>query len=169
MKITALIPARLNSSRFNGKLMMDLCGKPVITRTYNAVLSSNLFSSVIVVTQDNEIYEEITSNNGNSILIEKDYSSGTDRIADACVKLEADIIINIQGDEPFINQSSLEKLVNIFKNDSKNEINYASLMKLMNNEKDINNPNNVKVAVDNNSFAVNFSRKPISSTTTLSE
>ena len=169
MKITALIPARLNSSRFNGKLMMDLCGKPVITRTYNAVLSSNLFSSVIVVTQDNEIYEEITSNNGNSILIEKDYNSGTDRIADACVKLEADIIVNIQGDEPFINQSSLEKLVNIFKNDSKNEINYASLMKLMNNEKDINNPNNVKVAVDNNSFAVNFSRKPISSTTTLSE
>ena len=169
MKITALIPARLNSSRFNGKLMMDLCGKPVITRTYNAVLSSNLFSSVIVVTQDNEIYEEITSNNGNSILIEKDYNSGTDRIADACVKLEADIIVNIQGDEPFINQSSLEKLVNIFKNDSRNEINYASLMKLMNNEKDINNPNNVKVAVDNNSFAVNFSRKPISSTKTLSE
>tara|TARA_B100000953_G_scaffold116372_1_gene95811 strand:+ start:95 stop:826 length:732 start_codon:yes stop_codon:yes gene_type:complete len=169
MKITALIPARLNSSRFNGKLMMDLCGKPVITRTYNAVLSSNLFSSVIVVTQDNEIHKEITSNNGNSILIEKDYNSGTDRIADACVKLEADIIVNIQGDEPFINQSSLEKLVNIFKNDSRNEINYASLMKLMNNEKDINNPNNVKVAVDNNSFAVNFSRKPISSTTTLSE
>ena len=169
MKITALIPARLNSSRFNGKLMMDLCGKPVITRTYNAVLSSNLFSSVIVVTQDNEIYEEITSNNGNSILIEKDYNSGTDRIADACVKLEADIIVNIQGDEPFINQSSLEKLVNIFKNDSKNEINYASLMKLMNNEKDINNPNNVKVAVDNNGFAVNFSRKPISSITALSE
>ena len=169
MKITALIPARLNSSRFNGKLMMDLCGKPIITRTYDAVLSSNLFSSVIVVTQDNEIYEEITSNNGNSILIEKDYNSGTDRIADACAKLETDIIVNIQGDEPFINQSSLEKLVNIFKNDSKNEINYASLMKLMNNEKDINNPNNVKVAVDNNSFAVNFSRKPISSTTTLSE
>jgi len=169
MKITALIPARLNSSRFNGKLMMDLCGKPVITRTYNAVLSSNLFSSVIVVTQDNEIYEEITSNNGNSILIEKDYNSGTDRIADACAKLETDIIVNIQGDEPFIDQSSLEKLVNIFKNDSRNEINYASLMKLMNNEKDINNPNNVKVAVDNNDFAINFSRKPISSITALSE
>ena len=169
MKITALIPARLNSSRFNGKLMMDLCGKPVITRTYDAVLSSNLFSSVIVVTQDNEIHEEITSNNGNSILIEKDYNSGTDRIADACAKLETDIIVNIQGDEPFINQSSLEKLVNIFKNDSKNEINYASLMKLMNNEKDINNPNNVKVAVDNNNFAINFSRKPISSITTLSQ
>ena len=169
MKITALIPARLNSSRFNGKLMMDLCGKPVITRTYEAVLSSGLFSSVIVVTQDNEIYEEITSNSGNSILIEKDYNSGTDRIADACGKLDMDVIINIQGDEPFIDQSSLEKLVNIFKNDDRNEIKYASLMRLMNNEKDINNPNNVKVAVDNNGFAMNFSRKPISSITTLRE
>jgi len=169
MKITALIPARLNSSRFNRKLMMDLCGKPLITRTHDAVLSSNLFSSVIVVTQDNEIYEEITSNNGNSILIKKDYNSGTDRIADACSRLETDVIVNIQGDEPFIDESSLEKLVDIFKNDSRNDINYASLMKLMNNQRDINNPNNVKVAVDNNGFAINFSRKPISSKTALSE
>ena len=169
MKITALIPARLNSSRFNGKLMMDLCGKPVITRTYDAALATNLFSSVIVVTEDYEIHDEIISNNGNSILIEKEYNSGTDRIADACCKIETDIVINIQGDEPFIDKQSLDKLVNIFKNDSRNEINYASLMKLMNNEQDINNPNNVKVSVDDSSFAINFSRKPISSITTLSE
>jgi len=169
MKITALIPARLNSSRFNRKLMMDLCGKTVISRTYDAVLASNLFSSVIVVTQDREIYKEIISNNGDSILIEKDYNSGTDRIADACTKIETDIIINVQGDEPFINLSSLEKLVNIFKNDPRNEISYASLMKLMKNKKDINNSNNVKVSVDNNGYAINFSRKPISSITTLNE
>ena len=169
MKITALIPARLNSSRFNGKLMMDLCGKPVITRTYDAALATNLFSSVIVVTEDYEIHDEIISNNGNSILIEKEYNSGTDRIADACCKIETDIVINIQGDEPFIDNQSLDKLVNIFKNDSRNEINYASLMKSLNNEQDINNPNNVKVSVDNNSFAINFSRKPISSITALSE
>ena len=75
MKITALIPARLNSSRFNGKLMMDLCGKPVITRTYDAALATNLFSSVIVVTEDYEIHDEIISNNGNSILIKKEYNS----------------------------------------------------------------------------------------------
>jgi len=169
MKIIALIPARLNSSRFNRKLMMDLCGKTVISRTYDAVLASNLFSSVIVVTQDREIYKEITSNNGDSILIEKDYNSGTDRIADACTKIETDIIINVQGDEPFIDLSSLEKLVNIFKNDPRNEISYASLMKLMKNKKDINNSNNVKVSVDNNGYAINFSRKPISSITTLNE
>jgi len=169
MKIIALIPARLNSSRFNRKLMMDLCGKTVISRTYDAVLASNLFSSVIVVTQDREIYKEITSNNGDSILIEKDYNSGTDRIADACTKIETDIIINVQGDEPFIDLSSLEKLVNIFKNDPRNEISYASLMILMKNNKDINNYNNVKVSVDNKGYAINFSRKPISSITTLNE
>ena len=169
MKIIALIPARLNSSRFNRKLMMDLCGKTVISRTYDAVLASNLFSSVIVVTQDREIYKEITSNNGDSILIEKDYNSGTDRIADACTKIETDIIINVQGDEPFIDLSSLEKLVNIFKNDPRNEISYASLMILMKNNKDINNYNNVKVSVDNKGYAINFSRKPISSITTLNK
>ena len=119
MNIIALIPARLSSTRFNRKLMMDLCGKSVITRTYNAVVSTNLFTSTIVVTQDQEIYQEILSNNGNSILIEKEYNSGTDRIADACIDIEADVIINIQGDEPFINKASLEALINIFTSDIK--------------------------------------------------
>ena len=86
---------------------MDLCGKSVITRTYNAVVSTNLFTSTIVVTQDQEIYQEIQSNNGNSILIEKEYNSGTDRIADASIDIEADVIINIL----FILKSSVELIV----------------------------------------------------------
>ena len=169
MKITALIPARLNSKRFDRKLMMDLCGKPVITRTYNAVLSSKLFSDVVVITQDSEIHQEILSNNGKSVLIDKDYKSGTDRIADACVNIETDIVINIQGDEPFINKNSLELLINIFKDDINNEINYGSLMKEIQNISEINNPNNVKVTVDNSSYATNFSRKPITSMKNLNK
>ena len=169
MKITALIPARLNSKRFDRKLMMDLCGKPVITRTYNAVLSSKLFSDVIVITQDSEIHQEILSNNGKSVLIDKDYKSGTDRIADACVNIETDIVINIQGDEPFINKNSLELLINLFKDDINNEINYGSLMKEIQNISEINNPNNVKVTVDNNSYATNFSRKPITNMKNLNK
>jgi len=161
MNIIALIPARLSSTRFNRKLMMDLCGKSVITRTYNAVVSTNLFTSTIVVTQDQEIYQEILSNNGNSILIEKEYNSGTDRIADACIDIEADVIINIQGDEPFINKASLEALINIFTSDIKKKINYASLMKEVFDDKEINDSNNVKVSVDDNNYALNFSRKPI--------
>ena len=169
MKITALIPARLNSKRFDRKLMMDLCGKPVITRTYNAVLSSKLFSDVVVITQDSEIHQEILSNNGKSVLIDKDYKSGTDRIADACVNIETDIVINIQGDEPFINKNSLELLINIFKDDINNEINYGSLMKEIQNISEINDPNNVKVTVDNSSYATNFSRKPITSMKNLNK
>tara|TARA_B100000686_G_scaffold206239_1_gene213074 strand:- start:421 stop:1155 length:735 start_codon:yes stop_codon:yes gene_type:complete len=169
MKITALIPARLNSKRFDRKLMMDLCGKPVITRTYNAVLSSKLFSDVVVITQDSEIHQEILSNNGKSVLIDKDYKSGTDRIADACVNIETDIVINIQGDEPFINKNSLELLINIFKDDINNEINYGSLMKEIQNISEINNPNNVKVTVDNSSYATNFSRKPITNMKNLNK
>lgn len=145
MNIIALIPARLSSTRFNRKLMMDLCGKSVITRTYNAVVNTNLFTSTIVVTQDLEIYQEIISNNGKSLLIEKEYSSGTDRIAEACIDIEADVIINIQGDEPFINKPSLETLINIFTSDIKKKINYASLMKEVSNDKEINDPNNSKV------------------------
>ena len=169
MKITALIPARLNSKRFDRKLMMDLCGKPVITRTYNAVLSSKLFSDVVVITQDSEIHQEILSNNGKSVLIDKDYKSGTDRIADACINIETDIVINIQGDEPFINKNSLELLINIFKDDINNEINYGSLMKEIQNISEINNPNNVKVTVDNSSYATNFSRKPITNMKNLNK
>ena len=169
MKIIALIPARLHSKRLDRKLMMDLCGKPVITRTYNAVLSTNLFSDVIVITQDSEIFEEISSNNGKSILIDKNYNSGTDRIADACSDIDTDIVINIQGDEPFINKKSLESLINLFKNDVNNEINYGSLMKEIQNISEINNPNNVKVSVDKNNFATNFSREPISSITALNK
>ena len=169
MKITALIPARLNSKRFDRKLMMDLCGKPVITRTYNAVLSSKLFSDVVVITQDSEIHQEILANNGKSVLIDKDYKSGTDRIADACVSIETDIVINIQGDEPFINKNSLELLINIFKDDINNEINYGSLMKEIQNISEINNPNNVKVTVDNSSYATNFSRKPITNVKNLNK
>tara|TARA_B100000029_G_scaffold514369_1_gene616917 strand:- start:673 stop:1410 length:738 start_codon:yes stop_codon:yes gene_type:complete len=169
MKIIALIPARLHSKRLDRKLMMDLCGKPVITRTYNAVLSTNLFLDVIVITQDSEIFEEISSNNGKSILIDKNYNSGTDRIADACSDIDTDIVINIQGDEPFINKKSLESLINLFKNDVNNEINYGSLMKEIQNISEINNPNNVKVSVDKNNFATNFSREPISSITALNK
>ena len=169
MKIIALIPARLHSKRLDRKLMMDLCGKPVIARTYNAVLSTNLFSDVIVITQDSEIFEEISSNNGKSILIDKNYNSGTDRIADACSDIDTDIVINIQGDEPFINKKSLESLINLFKNDVNNEINYGSLMKEIQNISEINNPNNVKVSVDKNNFATNFSREPISSITALNK
>jgi 3-deoxy-manno-octulosonate cytidylyltransferase (CMP-KDO synthetase) len=111
MKVTALIPARLASSRFDRKLMMDLCGKSVILRTYEAVVNTNLFDSVYVVTEDEEIYDEIYNSGGNSILSKNQYESGSDRIAEACESISSDAFVNIQGDEPFIDANSLKKLV----------------------------------------------------------
>ena len=161
MKKIALIPARIESKRFYGKLLEKLSGVPIILRTYQSALETNVFDDVFVVTHNDEIIDLMKSINGKYLKSSSDHESGTDRIAEVSIDLQYDIIVNLQGDEPFIDKQSLDKLVNIFKNDFKNEINYASLMKPMNNEQDINNPNNVKVSVDNNSFAINFSRKLI--------
>ena len=123
MKVTALIPARLSSSRFDRKLMMDLCGKSVILRTYEAVVNTNLFDSVYVVTEDEEIYDEIHNSGGNSILSKNQHESGSDRIAEACESISSDAFVNIQGDEPFIDANSLKKLVEELHNSD-----YVSLM-----------------------------------------
>ena len=157
MNIIALIPARLDSTRFNRKLMMDLCGKPVITRTYNAVVSTNLFTSTIVVTQDKEVYQEIRLNNGNSILIDKEYNSGTDRIADACIDIEADVIINIQGDEPLLNTDHLEQLIDCFDDPSTSISTLALKIKAGVKLEE----GKVFLTKDKHNFALYFSRYPI--------
>ena len=156
MKVTALIPARLSSSRFDRKLMMDLCGKTVISRTYEAVVNTKLFHSVYVVTEDDEIYQEIVNSGGNSILSKHIHKSGSDRIAEACESLNADAFVNIQGDEPFIDSSSLSKLVNELANSD-----YVSLMIKINERSELENPNNVKVIVDKDNQALYFSRSVI--------
>ncbi|MEC4005203.1 3-deoxy-manno-octulosonate cytidylyltransferase [Flavobacterium sp. SUN052] len=161
MKIIAVIPARYASTRFPAKLMQDLGGKTVILRTYEAALNTNLFDDVFVVTDSNLIYNEIVSNGGKAIMSIKEHESGSDRIAEAVQNLEVDIIINVQGDEPFINKEPLEKVIEVFKNDADKKVDLASLMREITIEEEINNPNNVKVVVDQNGFALYFSRSVI--------
>ena len=161
MKIIAVIPARYASTRFPAKLMQDLGGKTVILRTYEAAKSSNLFDDVFVVTDSDLIYNEIISHEGKAIRSIKEHESGSDRIAEAVENLEVDIVVNVQGDEPFINTKALEKLIQVFKNDSENKVDLASLMCEISEEEEINNPNNVKVVVDQNGFALYFSRSVI--------
>ena len=161
MKIIAVIPARYASTRFPAKLMQDLGGKTVISRTYEAAKSSNLFDDVFVVTDSDLIYNEIISHEGKAIRSIKEHESGSDRIAEAVENLEVDIVVNVQGDEPFINTKALEKLIQVFKNDSENKVDLASLMCEISEEEEINNPNNVKVVVDQNGFALYFSRSVI--------
>jgi 3-deoxy-manno-octulosonate cytidylyltransferase (CMP-KDO synthetase) len=156
MKVTALIPARLSSTRFDRKLLMDLCGKSIILRTYESVVETGLFHSVYVVTEDEEIYNEIVNAGGNSILSKNKHESGSDRIAEACESIDSDAFVNIQGDEPFIDSSSLNKLVFELNNSD-----HVSLMINISDINEINNPNNVKVIVDSENYALYFSRSVI--------
>ncbi len=161
MKIIAVIPARYASSRFPAKLMQDLGGKTVITRTYQATIATKLFDEVFVVTDSEIIFNEIISNNGKAIMSIKQHESGSDRIAEAIQNLDVDIIVNVQGDEPFIDEISLKNLLETFKNDNSKKIDLASLMREISDDDEINNPNNVKVVVDQNNFALYFSRSTI--------
>ena len=161
MKIIAVIPARYASTRFPAKLMQDLGGKTVITRTYQAVVKTNLFDDVFVVTDSELIYDEIISIGGKAIRSIKEHESGSDRIAEAVENLDVDIVVNVQGDEPFINKEPLTAVLEVFRNDTKQEIDLASLMREITDWEMIENPNNVKVIVDQNGLALYFSRAVI--------
>ncbi|MCF7560658.1 3-deoxy-manno-octulosonate cytidylyltransferase [Sabulilitoribacter multivorans] len=161
MKIISMIPARYSATRFPGKLMQDLNGKTVILRTYEATVATNLFDDVFVVTDNSIIYNEITNHGGKAIMSKKEHDCGSDRIAEAVEFLDIDVVINVQGDEPFTDRESLSKLINVFKSDPNKEVDLASLMVHITDEDEINNPNTVKVIVDNNNFALYFSRSPI--------
>ena len=156
-----MIPARYAASRFPGKLMQDLEGKSVILRTYEATSKTQLFDDVFVVTDSEIIYNEIISHGGKAIMSKKAHECGSDRIAEAVEFMDVDIVVNVQGDEPFTEVDSLRKLIEVFKTDSVKEIDLASLMVHITDWEEIKNPNTVKVIVDNNNFALYFSRSPI--------
>lgn len=161
MKIIAMIPARYSASRFPGKLMKDLGGKPVILRTYEAALHTNLFDDVFIVTDSEIIFNTIEKAGGKAIMSIKEHECGSDRIAEAVENIEADIVINVQGDEPFIDTVSLSRLVDVFKKDILKEVDLASLKVQITDKEDIENPNNVKVITDVNNMAIYFSRSVI--------
>ena len=161
MKVVAMIPARYNASRFPGKLMKDLSGKPVIIRTYEATLNTKLFDDVIVITDSKIIYSEVKKCGGNVLMSDKNHESGSDRIAEAAINIDCDIIVNVQGDEPFVEIESLKSLINVFNSDDADKIDLASLMVKIKDNKDIDNPNCVKVITDKNNFAIYFSRSKI--------
>jgi 3-deoxy-manno-octulosonate cytidylyltransferase (CMP-KDO synthetase) len=161
MKIIAVIPARYASTRFPAKLMQDLGGKTVILRTYEAAINTQLFDDVFVVTDSDIIYDEIISNGGKAIRSIKEHESGSDRIAEAIEHLDVSVVVNVQGDEPFIDAEPLAKLIEIFRHDATQQVDLASLMREIKNDDEIHNPNNVKVVVDQNEFALYFSRSVI--------
>ncbi|WP_205728964.1 3-deoxy-manno-octulosonate cytidylyltransferase [Flagellimonas onchidii] len=156
-----MIPARYQASRFPAKLMQDLGGKPVIVRTYEAALQTKLFDEVYVVTDSDTIFNAISKIGGKVLMSKNEHESGSDRIAEAVEDLDVDIVINVQGDEPFIDGESLKKVIHEFEKDAEKEIDLASLMTPITDWDEISNPNTVKVIVDNQDFALYFSRSPI--------
>lgn len=156
-----MIPARYAASRFPAKLMQDLSGKPVILRTYEAAVQTGLFHEVYVVTDSDIIFNTIKNAGGKAIRSIKEHDCGSDRIAEAVTDMDVDIIVNVQGDEPFTDRESLAGVLKVFTDDTKSEIDLASLMVRINDWDEINDPNTVKVIVDNRNFALYFSRSPI--------
>jgi len=156
-----MIPARYAASRFPAKLMQDLSGKPVILRTYEAAIQTKLFDEVFVVTDSTTIYDVISNAGGKAIMSIKEHDCGSDRIAEAVEDMNVDIIVNVQGDEPFTDRESLASVLEVFESDTAEEIDLASLMVHITDEEEIENPNTVKVIVDNRNFALYFSRSPI--------
>lgn len=161
MKIIAVIPARFNASRFPGKLMQKLGENTVIWTTYRNVVESQLFDEVFVVTDNDLICNEITSKAGKAIYSKKEHETGSDRIAEVVENLDCDVVVNVQGDEPFLSLEPLKQLINVFHQDQKQEISLASLKIKLQNWDDIQNPNVVKVITDLNGLALYFSRSPI--------
>jgi len=161
MKIVAVIPARLNSTRLNNKLLRDICGKTLIRRTYEATKDSKLFDDVVVVTNSKKIVNELMNYKIKYLFDESEYETGTDRIAAVANEIHADIIINVQGDEPFTESESLKRLIEVFSFDKEKQIDLASLMVKIDDEKEINNSNCVKVITDKDNFALYFSRSVI--------
>jgi len=161
MKVVALIPARLNSSRFPKKMLADLCGKPVIVRAYESTFSTGLFDEVYVVTDSDEIEQSVKSYGGKVLRSEKEHETGSDRIAEASQKIDCDIVVNVQGDTPFITKEPLEKLLSVFKGKDAEKIDLASIMVQIKDEESILDPNCVKVVLDRENFALYFSRCPI--------
>lgn len=161
MKTIALIPARYAATRFPAKLMQLLGNKTVIRHTYENTVATLLFDEVIVVTDSEIIFNEIIENGGYAIMSKGEHESGSDRIAEAVIDIEVEVIVNVQGDEPFVKKETLEKLIDVFVNDRNKQIQVASPMHEITDSAMIKDPNVVKVVVDKNMFSLLFSRSII--------
>ncbi|WP_234111335.1 3-deoxy-manno-octulosonate cytidylyltransferase [Chryseobacterium sp. R2A-55] len=160
MKIIAVIPARYEASRFPGKLMQILGEKTVIATTYQNVAETGLFDEVFVATDSEIIFKEVQQIGGNAVMTGQ-HETGSDRIAEAVHDLDCDIVINVQGDEPFLKKEPLKQLIEVFQDDGNREIALASLKIRLHETEEIQSPNNVKVVTDQQGFALYFSRSII--------
>jgi 3-deoxy-D-manno-octulosonate cytidylyltransferase len=156
-----MIPARYAATRFPAKLMQPLGEKTVIRHTYDNTKATGLFDEVMVVTDSEIIFEEITRHGGKAKMSIRTHESGSDRIAEAIADMEVDIVVNVQGDEPFVRREPLEKLLEVFHGEAGRSVQVGSLVQVLKEQRFIDDPNYVKVALDKNNNALFFSRSVI--------
>ena len=145
MNTLCVIPARFASTRLPGKPLADIAGKPMIVRVYEQAAKATRLTGVIAAVDDQRVYDAVVQNGGNAMMTAKDHPTGTDRLAEvAAAHPEAELIINVQGDEPMIEPALIDELAASFDDDP--ELQMATVMSPMANQADIDNPNNVKTA-----------------------
>jgi 3-deoxy-manno-octulosonate cytidylyltransferase (CMP-KDO synthetase) len=159
VKISAVIPARYGSTRFEGKPLADILGKPMIQYVYEGVRQSKFIDEVIVATDDQRILEAVKSFGGKAVMTSPTHSTGTDRVAEVARKLKSEIIVNVQGDEPLIKGSIIDNAIRPLLADD--TVLMSTLITRIEEVKDWLNPHIVKVVVDQKNFALYFSRSPI--------
>ncbi len=159
MKVAAIIPARYGSTRFEGKPLADILGKPMIQWVYEGVSRSRLINEVIVATDDRRIVETVEGFGGKALMTSPDHATGSDRVAEVARRRRAEIIVNVQGDEPLLTGAIVDQAVKPLLKDA--SVPLSTLMTRIEEVKDWINPNTVKVVVDQRGFALYFSRSPI--------
>jgi 3-deoxy-manno-octulosonate cytidylyltransferase (CMP-KDO synthetase) len=159
LKCIAIIPARFASTRFPGKPIVEIAGKPMIQHVYERVSRARLISEVIVATDDDRIQTAVLGFGGKVSMTSADHPSGTDRVAEVALRSDADIIVNVQGDEPLIDPGCVDLAIEPFLSDG--ELYLSTLRSPSDSEEELRNPNVVKVVTDLQGYALYFSRAPI--------
>lgn len=159
MKAIGVIPARYSSTRFEGKMLADICGKPMIQHVYERACRASLLDKVLVATDDERIQRAVEVFGGEAVMTSPEHPSGTDRIGEAVRNIEVDVVTNVQGDEPLIEPSAIDAVTKPLLSDR--SLSMSTLMWEISDPQDLENPNVVKVVTDINGFALYFSRSTI--------
>jgi len=158
-RVVVIIPARYNATRFPGKPLVLLKGKPLIQHVYEHASGARLVNSRMVATDDRRIYDTVINFGGRAVMTSAGHESGTDRIAEAAGNIECDYVINVQGDEPFIEPEMIDDVVNLLYNDD--NVSISTLVKKITDIREILSPHVVKAVMDDEGFALYFSRAAI--------
>ena len=159
MKVIGVIPVRYHSSRFEGKALADIHGKPMIERVYRQAVKSLFVNKTIVATDDERIFQVVMKFGGEVVMTSADNKTGTDRIAESVINIETDLVVNIQGDEPLLSPEVIDSVIQPLLDDSKLQM--ATAASEIKNEQELDNPDIVKVTMDHQGYALYFSRSRI--------